>query len=68
MNSSAHCLVVSSRFPNDPRSSGLLQDAHALGLANVTGLECHNLYFIEGRLSAADLHRLAIELLSDPVT
>jgi len=68
MNSSAHCLVVSSRFPNDPRSSGLLQDAHALGLANVTGLECHDLYFIEGRLSAADLHRLAIELLSDPVT
>src|SRR5574341_790695 len=68
MNSSINCLVVGPRIPNDPRSSGLLQDAHALGLTNVTGLECQDLYFLKGRLSAADLQRLAAELLTDPVT
>ncbi len=68
MNSSINCLVVGLRIANDPRSSGLLQDAHALGLTTVTGLECQDLYFIKGRLSAADLQRLATELLTDPVT
>jgi phosphoribosylformylglycinamidine synthase len=66
-NSSIHCLVVTSRLANDPRAAGLLQDAHALGLTRITGLECCDLYFVEGQLRDADLHRLASELLTDPV-
>ena len=65
--------VISPRRTDDPRSAGYLADAHALGLTSVSGLRCHDLYFIEGapaagELSQADLQRLAVELLSDPVT
>jgi len=60
--------VVSPRRADDPRSAAYLADAHALGLTSVAGLRCHDLYFIEGQLSEADLQRLAVELLSDPVT
>jgi phosphoribosylformylglycinamidine synthase II len=60
--------VISPHRTDDPRSISYLADAHALGLTSVTGLRCHDLYFIEGQLSQADLHRLAVELLSDPVT
>ena len=63
-----HCLIVSSRLPCDPRTDGLLADAHALGLAKLNQIELHELYFIEGDLSLKDLRRLAAELLSDPVT
>ena len=34
----------------------------------LSAIECHDLYFIEGALSAADCARLARELLSDPAT
>jgi phosphoribosylformylglycinamidine synthase II len=60
--------VISPRRTDDPRSAAYLADAHALGLTAVTGLRCHDLYFIEGQLTQADLERLAVELLSDPVT
>jgi phosphoribosylformylglycinamidine (FGAM) synthase-like enzyme/phosphoribosylformylglycinamidine (FGAM) synthase PurS component len=60
--------VISPRRTDDPRSAVYLADAHALGLDAVTRLRCHDLYFIEGQLSQADLERLAVELLSDPVT
>jgi phosphoribosylformylglycinamidine synthase len=65
--------VISPRRLDDPRSAGYLADAHALGLAAVRSLRCHDLYFIEGapaagELSPADLQRLAVELLCDPVT
>ena len=33
----------------------------------ITGLECHDLYFLEGDLSESDRERLAAELLCDPV-
>jgi phosphoribosylformylglycinamidine synthase len=62
-----HCLVVSPRAA-DPRSAGLLADAHALGLTRVSRLRRHDLFFIEGSLSPADQGRLAAELLGDPVT
>ena len=61
-----HCLIVSPRAA-DLRSAGLLADAHALGLTRVSRLHCHDLYFIEGRVSPADRRRLAAELLGDPV-
>jgi hypothetical protein len=60
--------VVCSRQRNDPRSASFLADAHTLGLAGVTRLECSDLYFIEGKLSALDLQRIGSELLSDSIT
>jgi phosphoribosylformylglycinamidine (FGAM) synthase-like enzyme/phosphoribosylformylglycinamidine (FGAM) synthase PurS component len=65
--------VISPRRTDDPRSAGYLADAHALGLTSVSRLRCHDLYFLEGapaagELSEADLKRMAVELLSDPVT
>jgi len=62
-----HTLVVSSRLSGDPRTAGLCSDAHALGFTQVAGLECHDLYFIEGEVNAADLERLSAQLLADPV-
>ncbi len=62
-----HCLIVRSQLPHDPRAAGLLADAHALGLAHVTHFEIQELFFIEGELSPTDQHRLATELLSDPI-
>ena len=53
---------------SDPRSAGFLHDAHALGLTSVTNLECSDLYYIEGQVSKLDLKRLAMELLSDPIS
>ena len=51
-----HCLVVSpqARSGGDARSAGLLHEAHALGLARLSGLACHDLYFIVGQLSEAE--------------
>jgi phosphoribosylformylglycinamidine synthase subunit PurSL len=49
----------------DPRSAAFLSDAHALGLKQVTRIDCADLFFIEGILSDTDLQRLAHELLSD---
>ena len=60
--------IVRPRPGRDPRSAGLLADAHALGLAALRGLECQDLYFIEGRIGEVDLERIAHELLSDPIT
>lgn len=61
-------IIVQPRQANDPRSAGLLADAQALGLTAVRRLDCHDLYFIEGRLEPENLARLAGELLSDPIT
>lgn len=52
----------------DPRSAGYKADAHALGFNALQRLECQDLYFIEGQLSAEELQQLALKLLSDPVT
>ncbi len=62
-----HCLIVTPRRADDPRSRGLLHDAHALGLAAVTHIKASDLYFIEGALTAHDQERLVALLLSDPV-
>lgn len=62
-----HCLSVRPRSANDPRSRGLLADAHALGLTKITALHASELYFVEGTLTATEQMRLEAELLSDPV-
>jgi phosphoribosylformylglycinamidine synthase subunit PurSL len=61
------CLIVRSQLPRDPRAAALLDDAHALGLSHVTHFEIQELFFIEGDLAPNDRHRLAAELLSDPI-
>jgi hypothetical protein len=60
--------VIRPRLPDVPRSMGFLADAHALGITAIRGLQCQDLYFIEGQASEAGLQRLATELLSDPIT
>ncbi len=60
--------IVNPRNSNDPRSSGYLADAHALGYSQVTKIRCSDLYFIAGQLDTAQLNRLALEILSDPIT
>ena len=58
-----------TRFTNtDPRSTGFLSDALALGFHNLKRIECQDLYFIESQLSQEDLQQLALKLLSDSVT
>jgi len=53
---------------SDPRSAGFLKDALALGFNDLQRIECQDLYFIEGQLQQDELRRLALELLTDPVT
>ena len=60
-----HCLIARSCSARDPRAAGLLADAHALGFSHLTGIDCHDLYFIAGELSPTDRNRLATELLCD---
>lgn len=52
----------------DPRSSGYLSAAHALGFQQLKRIECQDLYFIESQLSQEELQQLALKLLTDPVT
>ena len=52
----------------DPRSDGLLADARALRFNDLRRIECQDLYFVEGQLSQDELQRLALTLLTDPVT
>lgn len=53
---------------HDPRSFSIMQEAHALGFDTLQRIVVHDLYFIEGQLSQADLQQLALKLLTDPVT
>ena len=62
-----HHFSVTQKTINNPHAIRLLTDAHALGFTNITGFECHDLYFIEGALNENQLHKIAAELLSDPV-
>ncbi|MHC1782379.1 MAG: phosphoribosylformylglycinamidine synthase subunit PurS [Anaerolineaceae bacterium] len=52
----------------DPRSAGYLADARALGYRRLKRVDCQDLIFIESQLSQEQLQRLALGLLSDPVT
>lgn len=60
--------VVSTELSGDPRAAGLISDAQALGFDKIHTLECQDLYFIEGNVSAQGLERIARQLLSDPIT
>ncbi len=60
--------VVRFNRPNDPRSRGLLADAHALGFVHLLYIECRDVYFLEGQLQPTEAEQLALNLLTDPVT
>lgn len=51
----------------DGRASSLLAQLQRLGIRTVTRVRVSDLYFLQGHLPAADLERLAVELLVDPV-
>jgi phosphoribosylformylglycinamidine synthase II len=53
---------------NDPRRSGYLRDAHALGFHHLQSIIVQDLYFIEGQLLQEELQKLSLKLLTDPVT
>ncbi len=61
-------ILISQKAGHDPRSAGFLTDAHALGLTQIRSITCKDLYFLQGDLSAADLERLALQVLHDPIT
>jgi phosphoribosylformylglycinamidine synthase II len=65
---SIYRFAVRPKPGKDARAVGLLQDAHALGLSGVSRIECQELYFVEGILSADEVQKVAQELLSDPIT
>src|SRR5689334_1914828 len=53
---------------NDPRIKNYLSAAQMLGIQHLHSIIVQDLYFIEGQLSQEELQRLALKLLSDPVT
>jgi len=65
---SIYRFVIRFRAASDPRSAGLLADAHALGFTQLEHLECQDLYFVEGELSQREQEQLAHRLLCDSVT
>jgi phosphoribosylformylglycinamidine synthase subunit PurSL len=60
--------IVRSKAQVNPHSAGILGDALALGLDQIKAIQCNDLYFIQGALDKAQLDRLGLELLSDPVS
>lgn len=59
--------IARAKF-SDPRAEIFLSDARALGFNDLRRITCHDLYFVEGQLSQEICKRLALELLTDPVT
>jgi phosphoribosylformylglycinamidine synthase len=62
-----HRFITRPSHP-DPRATGTLAAARALGFHQLQRVECQDLYFIESQLSQEGLQQLALKLLSDPVT
>jgi phosphoribosylformylglycinamidine synthase subunit PurSL len=63
-----HCLVVRSQLERNPRAAAFLADIQSLGIQGIRWLECEDLYFLQGAISAAERQRLACELFSDPIS
>jgi phosphoribosylformylglycinamidine synthase len=62
-----HRFIVSHRPDHDHHAHVLLQAAQKLGFDELSSLTCHDIYFIQGDLSATDKSQIATKLLSDPV-
>jgi phosphoribosylformylglycinamidine synthase len=65
--SPVNTLVVRTSPQADPTAKALLEDARALGLKAVRRIDRELLYFLEGKLTAAERDQLRTELLTDPV-
>jgi len=52
----------------DPGSQGLCSDILDLGIKGITAVEIGSIFLIKGKISPADLKKVAQELLVDPVT
>lgn len=65
---SVYQFIVQFLDDHDSRSSSYLKEARALGFDSLRGVIVQDLYFIEGQLSQEICKRLALELLTDPVT
>ena len=53
---------------DDPHAAGILSQTKELGLNGIVGIRSARLFFLAGAIDEAQLHRLAGELLADPVT
>ncbi|MCB0168979.1 MAG: phosphoribosylformylglycinamidine synthase subunit PurL [Anaerolineae bacterium] len=51
----------------DPAAENLVRAAHLLGLTNLTQAATGRRYWLDGPLTEPDLHRLAVEIFSNPV-
>ena len=60
--------VITEKIENDPRSNNYLNDAHELGLTQISKIKCEDLYFIDGELDNDSIQQIANQLLCDPVT
>jgi phosphoribosylformylglycinamidine synthase len=59
---------IKPKNQNDPRSLGYLNDIRALGIDGVSGIECSDLYFLRGDITAEQVRMLTDRLLCDTVT
>jgi phosphoribosylformylglycinamidine synthase II len=55
-------------LPGELRDDYLLNDIRALGIQEIARVERHELYFLRGGLTEAEVGLLCTELLADPVT
>ena len=62
-----HRFIVSPTTQTDPHAARLLNNAKAFGFDTISHINVHNLYFVEGDLTAAAQQRLANELLHDVI-
>jgi phosphoribosylformylglycinamidine synthase subunit PurSL len=60
--------IVQQKTNPDPRSTSYLKDAHALGLSSITGIQCEDLYFLQGNFTSTQLELIANQLLHNPIT
>lgn len=52
----------------DPTGQRILRACHEIGLTSVHEVRFTRLFFLDGNLNDAALHRIATELLADPIT
>ncbi|MCB0198047.1 MAG: phosphoribosylformylglycinamidine synthase subunit PurS, partial [Anaerolineae bacterium] len=68
VESSVFRIEVMPRSEAGTGSAALVNAAHQSGITELQGCIKGNLFFVQGHLDAAEVERLAQELLADPVT
>ena len=61
------CCIVVRPLDHDPRADRLRADAHALGVASLSGVDIADLVFVAGPLSPGEIDALCTALLADPL-